>query len=781
MKAIIMAGGEGTRLRPVSASKPKPMVELFDKPVLGHIIELLKIHGVTEACLTLKYLPQIITDYYGDGSSCGIHLTYRIEEAPLGTAGSVLNCADFIGADDVLIISGDCVCDFNLKSLLAFHRESGAEATLALYSHTEPLEYGLVVTDASGRIKRFSEKPAWDDVMTDQVNTGIYVLSPDVLNFIPAGAPYDFGRDLFPRLLKENRALFGYLMKGYWCDIGNVSAYLQCCQDVLKGDIRLDTGASEVKPGVWSRSVIPAGAQVRPPVYIGENVSVATGAVIGPGAVIGASSVISETAEISHSVVCGSAIGADAVLCGTIVGRGASIGRGSVLSEGAAIGDRTVIGDNCLVGASAKIWPDKQIPAGTSVTGCVEYGSLKKGVSFTKPGVMRGEVGALITSALCLRLGSAAVMAAPSNRRVGLSWRGGNGARVLSDAFGCGVNAAGGELIRHDSEFAACASYIGQYFSLPLNVFFEEDNRQISISFYDQNGCAITHELERKLESACDGATLPGNAFGASTLITGAAEAYVSAARSEALRLQADQAHPAKADSGFSGPAVAVPGRSPENKALKSALRLLGCDVTERKPGVIVFAAGDGGMTLTATDEEGYRIDSDKLWMISAFIELSLGVSPLTVPCDAPDTVEDLAEAFGVRIHRAGRDKQAPGQHRALCDAVFAAARIAAYLGARGETLAWLRRRTPGFASAIKEVPLRGNRGSVMRGLSAAYSGQIKDSPAGLRIDTDNGIVRISPLRDRGAIRIRAESFKEELAEELCKEFERRAREADVK
>jgi mannose-1-phosphate guanylyltransferase/phosphomannomutase len=427
MKAIIMAGGEGTRLRPVSANKPKPMVELFDQPALAHIMRLLKNNGITEACLTLKYMPQVISDYFGSGENFGMHLEYRIETEPMGTAGGVLNCADFIGTDDVLIISGDCVCDFDLKALMAFHKVKKAEATLALYSHKEPLEYGLVVTDDSGRITRFMEKPAWDSVVTDQINTGIYVLSASVLREIPAGQPYDFGRELFPKLLQENRALFGCLMEGYWCDIGNVGAYLKCCQDVLNGGIRLIQDIPEIKKDVWSLTAVPESVRLVPPVYIGRNVSIDKGAVLGPGAVIGASSAVASGAEISQSVVSGATIGAGASLTGAVVGRDVVIGRGSVLNEGAAVGDRTVIGRDCRIGAQTKIWPDKQIPDGAAITGIVEHGLLRNSLVFTKPGVITGEAGSAVTPEICLRLGAAA----GTFRRVGVAWRGGEAARVL--------------------------------------------------------------------------------------------------------------------------------------------------------------------------------------------------------------------------------------------------------------------------------------------------------------------------------------------------------------
>lgn len=240
MKAIIMAGGQGTRLRPVTGQRPKPMVPLLGRPLMEHILLLLKKHGFTDICATLRYRAGDITDYFGDGSAWGVRLCYRVEESPLGTAGGVKNCADFCAGEDVLVISGDAACDFDLTALMERHRHGGAAVTLALYRHPEPLRYGLAVTDEGDLVRAFVEKPPWSRVVTDLVNTGIYVLSPRVLEAIPSGQPCDFGKDLFPALLSRGELLQGVPMEGYWCDVGTPLSYYQCCVDALEGRLQLD-------------------------------------------------------------------------------------------------------------------------------------------------------------------------------------------------------------------------------------------------------------------------------------------------------------------------------------------------------------------------------------------------------------------------------------------------------------------------------------------------------------------------------------------------------------
>lgn len=236
MKAILLVGGLGTRLKEISGGLPKPMMPLLGKPLLEHTIALLREQGFDTLCLTLHYRPEIIRRHFGDGSRFGVHIEYCEETEPLGTAGAVKNCQDFVDGDNVLVMSGDSACDFDLGSLAAGH--SGG-VTIALTVHAEPLPYGLVLTNPQGGITGFLEKPDWNHVVTDHVSTGIYVLSPEILDRIPVGIPFDFAKDLFPRLLEHNIPMTGRVMDGYWCDIGNPRAYYQCNLDALDDLYRL--------------------------------------------------------------------------------------------------------------------------------------------------------------------------------------------------------------------------------------------------------------------------------------------------------------------------------------------------------------------------------------------------------------------------------------------------------------------------------------------------------------------------------------------------------------
>jgi len=221
MKAIVMAGGQGTRLRPLTSNQPKPMVPVVNKPTIQHILELLQRNGINEVIMTLAFLPRLIRNHFGDGSSLGMHIDYTVEETPAGTAGSIRLAKDLLD-DTFLVISGDALTDFDLTSVIEFHRRREAMITIALKSVEHPLEFGVVIVDEEGRIQRFLEKPGWGQVFSDTVNTGIYVIEPEVLDHIPEGQPYDFSHNLFPKLFDMRKPLYGVVCDGYWQDIGSL-------------------------------------------------------------------------------------------------------------------------------------------------------------------------------------------------------------------------------------------------------------------------------------------------------------------------------------------------------------------------------------------------------------------------------------------------------------------------------------------------------------------------------------------------------------------------------
>src|SRR2546422_2576839 len=232
MRAVVMAGGQGSRLRPLTSNQRKPMLPIVGQPMMQHIIRLARSHGLTEIVATVQFLASVVRNYFGDGSDLGVSLSYATEEEPLGTAGSVKNAGPLLD-DRFIVLSGDALTDIDLSELVRFHESRGAAATVALRRVENPLEFGIVITNEEGRVERFLEKPGWGDVFSDTANTGIYVLDRGLLDLVPDGADFDFARDLFPAILDKGLPIYGYVTDRYWTDVGTLDAYTAVHRDVL--------------------------------------------------------------------------------------------------------------------------------------------------------------------------------------------------------------------------------------------------------------------------------------------------------------------------------------------------------------------------------------------------------------------------------------------------------------------------------------------------------------------------------------------------------------------
>jgi mannose-1-phosphate guanylyltransferase / phosphomannomutase len=363
IKAVIMAGGFGTRLRPLTMNIPKPMVPLLNTPMMGHIVNLLKKHDIKDVLSVLYFNPEVITDFFEDGSNHGVKMKYVMAEADYGTAGAVRNAAEHLETR-FIIISGDVLTDFDLTKAIEFHEKKGAKATLLLTRVEKPLQYGIVMTDNDGKITRFLEKPSWGQVFSDTINTGIYILEPEVLDLIPFREEFDFSNDLFPLMLEKNLPLYGYVADGYWRDIGNLDEYQQGQSDSLKDKVVLK------KKGVEKDNI-----------FIGEDVEIAptakfTGTVIFADKVkigdhaelnncaIGENSIVGRGAKLSGVTIWNNVeIGDFAELTDDVICNDCKIGSAAVISENVFIAENCVIGNEARLLSNIKLWPGKVIEA----------------------------------------------------------------------------------------------------------------------------------------------------------------------------------------------------------------------------------------------------------------------------------------------------------------------------------------------------------------------------------------------------------------------------------
>lgn len=304
MKGVIMAGGQGTRLRPLTCALPKPMVPLLDKPCMEYMIRLLDRYGIRDIAVTTQYMPEAIESYFGDGSRFGVRLRYFAEAVPLGTAGGVKNARAFLD-ERFIVVSGDALTDVDLSELVRFHEAKHSALTVLLSRVPDPLAFGIVLTNEKGRITRFLEKPSREEVFSNTVNTGIYVIEPEILDRMPEETEYDFSKQLFPDLLKNDIPIYGYASDAYWSDIGSVGQYIRSQYDMLEGRVKLDIQAQEISPGVY----VAEGARLHPgcvvhgPAFIGKGTRIGKHARIGPYTVIGSGNRVGAGSRVEHSIL----------------------------------------------------------------------------------------------------------------------------------------------------------------------------------------------------------------------------------------------------------------------------------------------------------------------------------------------------------------------------------------------------------------------------------------------------------------------------------------------
>ncbi|HET9531425.1 MAG TPA: NDP-sugar synthase [Blastocatellia bacterium] len=344
MQALILAGGKGTRLRPLTMHTPKPIVPIANQPFLLYQLELLKQADVRDVILSLSYQPHKIEDKLGDGTDQNVRISYTVEASPLGTAGAYRNAEGLI-RETTIVFNGDVLTDIDLNEVIKFHRERESVATIVLTPVPNPTAYGLVETDEDGRVRRFLEKPKPEEVTCNTINAGVYILEPKVLDYVPEGEPFMFEYGVFPKLLESGEPFYGYIFKGYWRDIGTCSSYLQANLDVLAGRVQVLPLAPPARGDKFDESAeIDALSIVDPTCVVKAGVQIIN-------SVVGRNCYIEERARIENSVVRGSSrVGTGAVVRGSVLGKSCHIGRVALVSGGTVLGDKSVLTDYSQIG-----------------------------------------------------------------------------------------------------------------------------------------------------------------------------------------------------------------------------------------------------------------------------------------------------------------------------------------------------------------------------------------------------------------------------------------------
>ena len=504
MKAVIMAGGEGTRLRPLTSNAPKPMLPVANRPMMEHVVNLLRRHGFDEIVVTVAFMANAIKNYFGDGSEFGVHISYANEPTPLGTAGSVRNAADLLD-ERFLVISGDVITDIDLTKLVQFHDEREAMATIGLIRVPNPLEFGIVITRDDGTIDRFLEKPTWGQVFSDTINTGIYVLEPSIFDVIPPDRSVDFSGEVFPKLLASGQPLYGAVAEGYWEDVGTLEAYLRAHKDVLDERVALDIPGFHVSQGVW----LGEGAEIDPdahlvgPAVIGPGSTIGAGCRLGEYVVLGSNVRLIGDADLERSVLHDNVyVASRARMRGTIVGRSSNLRANVRCDEGVVLGDEVFVGTDAVLGNDVKVYPFKTIEDGAVVNSSIVWESRGARSLFGRTGVT-GLANVDITPELATRLAMAYGTSLRKGVTVVTSRDSSRAARMLKRSIMAGLNATGVNVL--DLEVAGIP--VTRFLTRSpravggLSVRLAADDPQsVRIRFFDSGGVDISEEVQRKIE-----------------------------------------------------------------------------------------------------------------------------------------------------------------------------------------------------------------------------------------------------------------------------------------
>lgn len=827
MKAVIMAGGEGTRLRPLTCGRPKPMVPVANKPVMEHIIELLKKHDIKDIAVTLQYLPELIREYFDDGKAFGLRMRYYVEQKPLGTAGSVKNVEGFLD-DTFLVISGDALTDIDLGSAIAFHKSKGAMATLVLKRVDIPLEYGVVVTNDSGRIVRFLEKPSWGEVFSDTVNTGIYILSPEIFGWIKSNEVFDFSKDLFPALLKDNRPLYGYITDDYWCDIGDIGAYMQATMDVLNGKAKVSIAGVETGKGIWigNNTVLEDGVRLESPCIIGSGCHIGQGTKIGRFTVIGDNNIVSVQCGIKRSIIWRNCtFNADVQLRGSIICNHVHLKQGATAFEQSVAGDYSIIGEQATIRPNVKIWPDKSIGQGMEVKSNIVWGSKVGRQLFGNRGVT-GEINVEITPEFAARLGAAYGAVNGNKGSIGISCDDSPAALMIMNAFVSGILSSGVQASDFGRLILPAIRSAVRFYRLDGGVHISTctgANSRLMIDFFDKRGCNIDRAMEKKIENIFvrdDFNRCGGDCLKSITKVAGFSDFYLKNIMNSVQTGKLNYRIALNTGSAF------IAG------LMKTMLEELGCEVEnsglvlqENTCGSVedhlkkddtwhvAWPAGAGrfcshvkrgrfdlGVSIEESCEKMMLVDAkgrlitDDMFiaLISIILFKSVKGRTVVVPVSASGAVDKLADMFDGRVVRTktaardimgrllGRDakEELLEQFTMHFDAVAGLVKLLDFMAINKMMLSELVDMIPEIHMHRQEVECNWNaKGKVIRKLIQENSGSRVETLEGVKVYSDNGWVLVLPDAEKPMCSVIGEGVSTEFAEELTNIYARKVRE----
>jgi mannose-1-phosphate guanylyltransferase/phosphomannomutase len=705
MNAVIMAGGFGTRLRPLTASVPKPMVPVGDKPLMQHVVEHLARHGFTNQNALLFFQPEVIRDYFQDGSGFGVQMKYRRSDADYGTAGSVRNALDLL-EERLVIVSGDVLTDIDLGAAVRFHEDRGASVTMVLVSVPNPTEFGVVITAEDGRIERFLEKPPWGQVISDTINTGMYIIERDVIARLPEKQFVDFSGDLFPRLLSEKAPLYGYIASGYWRDVGSPEAYRQVHDDLFGDVVKLNLPGerrehSNARLYAHASSYIADDAELAGLVVVGSGARIEAGARV-VDSVVGGRSVVGTEARLLKSVLWGDVqVGAGAQIRRAVVCGFAQIGGGCQVGEQAVISERVILGRRVDVRPNVRIWPGKTVEEGAIVTDSLVWGDRFNRELFTDAkisGVFNREV----TPEFAVRVGGALGAQMGAGKTILASRDPSPASRLLTRSLQSGLCAAGvhvddlSEVPVPVVRYRLSAGGYAGGFHLRRNV---DHSEYVDLFIMDARGrdmgpgqCKSVERLFNREDFYRADVDHTGRIEYPIRVLEGYREGFLAALDVDTLRrrgfhIVADYRRGGGAllagllpslgidtvtiDSGGPGSGGASAGADFER--LGSVVRSLGSDL-----GVVIHPHAE---KFSLLDEQGVPLDPIELQRVIGFLYFALNPSGIVA---TPVTGSSMLEEYAAR--GGGHVRRVRGDHQAMMEAADAGAALV--IGTRGGFIA---------------------------------------------------------------------------------------------
>lgn len=767
MKAVIMAGGIGSRLRPLTCDLPKPMVPIVGKPVMQHGIELLKRHGITDIAATLMYMPGVIKNYFKDGRDFNVNLNYYIEETPLGTAGSVKNAAQFLN-QPFIILSGDAVTDLDISRAVNFHREKGAKVTMVLKREPSPLSYGVVLIDSDARICRFIEKSSWSEVTANTVNTGIYILEPDILDYIPAERAMDFGKELFPELLRRGVPMYGYITDDYWCDIGDSSAYFNAHMAFLSGRLKLETPARDYGNGIFLEedAAVQDVALLNGPVYIGRHSRIESGSRIG------AYSVVGENCHIENAELQGSILWDNCVIKPGSVARHAIICDNVILRQNSRICDRAVIGRGARIGqystvnANVRVWANAVIPPESNVKEDVLYSAGEK-LALGEYG-LHGILSEDIFPRTLLYLGQAL---GQSYKSVLIASDDSPAGKTLALLAASGVCTAGAQAVLAQNCVLPWARAALLEQKAACGVFIQTDKETI-ITILDSDGANLPAEKARELERALNSGEykcVPAQETGALRLFNGAAQIYENHILS-VIRGRSD------------GKALVIGGNKKNAAAARDILSKLGFRAIEAQNGIgacvreysacLGMCLNRFGEITELYDQNGQRLSYEQYMLLRARLAAAWGAKRAVLPPFASECLIRLMEPYAPCVRcrpDAGvfmkavlsEDKGSRAAFDIYFDGTCFAAALSRYLQNEKAMLSDLCNINTVVASGEIRCA-HSDKGRIMQRISSR-----PDFGEPFGIKRDSGYITVIPDNERPVLKFYISAVNEEYAREL--------------